>query len=262
MIRYEFRHFKRVLQTSRHRWRSKQMSRKAFFRRVYREDSKADEDWSGVCQRVPLDRPVFGESPSTRESLEREYLTATLKPLQYYAVETEVPEPQETGAVRMTHNTVYFQLVDAQTASQREKVMHTVQSADDITRSKHLLLHVIFCERWRPPEGEPDDDVIRVYSDQDPEWCQPAHIAPFENLQKHMVRFFSAVADPTHNCCMVLADPHQAVPRFALTDQRCPTLAIVWHLRNIGWTPAQRYVDHTVVPLPDTPQDFNRQKAT
>ena len=59
VIRFEWRSWKRLLQTSeQHPWRSVLLPDTAVMRRVYREDARAEEDFSLICSREAIVRPV------------------------------------------------------------------------------------------------------------------------------------------------------------------------------------------------------------
>ena len=62
------------------------MKAQAMYKRVYREDSKARGDLSGIAHRLPKDRPILSEAASVRERLVAEYLQAVMAPLSFYAV--------------------------------------------------------------------------------------------------------------------------------------------------------------------------------
>ena len=144
VVRFEFRNWQRIVQVNtRYKWRVRRMKAHLIFKRLYREDTKGDEDWSAVAQKVPVARTVPPEEASTRERLEREYLAATFQPLQYYSVEREEERQNEDGAVVRETVPHYFQLLAAQTSQTRDKTMHTVETADDITRNTGLLLHIL-----------------------------------------------------------------------------------------------------------------------
>jgi len=262
VIDFEYAHWQRILQTSqKHRWRVRRMKASAMIKRIYREDAMADEDWSAICTGIPVDRPTRTDDASDREKLEREYLAATLLPLQYYGVEAEAEVPQDDGAVVRERQTTYFQVLGTQTARTREKTMHCWDSREDIHKTSSMLVHVIWLSRWERP-GDPQDDVLRVHEDGEAEWVQPQHITPsFDNFQNHMVQYCTSVVDPDEPCVYILSGPRRAAPRFAITDPRTPVLALVWHLRNEGWLPVPAYHEHSVVPSPGAPQEFDSREA-
>ena len=264
VVRFAFRNWQRIAPVStKYKWRVRRLKAHLIFKRLYREDTKGDEDWSAVAQKVPVARTVPPEEASTRERLEREYLAATFQPLQYYSVEREEERQNEDGAVVREKVPHYFQLLAAQTSQTREKTMHTVETADDITRKTGLLLHVLNFSRWHPPDAD-DTGVIRVFSeDDDAEWVRPCEVADFDALMNHLTHYRHSTADPEFNACIVLSNPQVGKPRFPLTDMRTPTLQLAWHLKNIGWVPTAAHCKHEEVPvLSDGPLSDSREAPT
>ena len=67
IARFEFENWQRVLQTKRrYLWRPKRMKPQQVFKRMYREDNMGDANWSSVCSRQPLERPVPPDNASNR----------------------------------------------------------------------------------------------------------------------------------------------------------------------------------------------------
>jgi len=63
VVRYEFRNYKRILQTTKKKfWQNARPSRAKVIKRVYREDDRADVDWNIILQRVEEPRPVEHET--------------------------------------------------------------------------------------------------------------------------------------------------------------------------------------------------------
>ena len=183
------------------------MTLRAAVKRLYREDRQADEDWTTICSRVPVERPVDVEACSTREALEKEYLAATLRPHTFYAVEKEVQGMGGQGQPEVKTETVYFELLAALEAKHRERTMHTVEVADDLLKTSGFVLHVVFHDRWPPDGREDDDSTLYVFPEADDEWVVPARICEFDRMANHMVEFGTATHDPTQEGCLVLADP-------------------------------------------------------
>ena len=68
MVCYEWFHYKRVLQTNvKQQWQPRRMTSKRFYKRVYRDDAKAAENWSIIAKRVPLERPVETEELGNKQ---------------------------------------------------------------------------------------------------------------------------------------------------------------------------------------------------
>ena len=146
VLKYEFLNWKRILQPlKKHQWRKRLIKTGAAVHRIYREDSRAAEDWSDIAPRMPAARPVPTEDATARESLEREYLCAVMKPQEYYGLKKKVAGQGDDGRPMDVDETVYFQFLRAEHGKQRNtKIMHTVQSADDPAFSPVLVFHLIF----------------------------------------------------------------------------------------------------------------------
>ena len=86
-------------------------------------------------------------------------------------------------------------------------------------------------------------------------------VADFKFLSENLTTYRVCAYDQEHDCCMVLSDPRQAGPRYALTDPRIPVLSLAWHLRNNGWDPINTHVVHTVVPSGTERGTFDHRDA-
>ena len=79
VIRFEWTRYKRVLQGDwRRRWQPPRLGVRAFFRRFYRGDEKAQEDWKWVVTKQPAQNPVVPVMASNQEALQNEYTSALL----------------------------------------------------------------------------------------------------------------------------------------------------------------------------------------
>ena len=59
VLHYDWNHWKRALQPDpKKRWSPLRIRAKAFFKRAYREDAQATEDWNLICKRQSFPRPV------------------------------------------------------------------------------------------------------------------------------------------------------------------------------------------------------------
>ena len=260
VVRYEYRNWQRVLQYSaKHRWRVRRMKRQDVLSRIYREDAKADEDWTAIANKVPLDRPLPPHEATTRESLEREYLQTVLTPLQFYSVEVDIERQDEAGGLVKSTDNRYFQVLGAQTSQTRERTMHTVRSADDVTQQNGMLVQILWMDRWYAADH---DDAVRVYAVDDPEWVHPQEIADFDNLQHRMTLYRQSVADNDHPACMIVSDPVVARPKYPLDDARAPTLAVAWYLRQHGGVPVNAICDHKEAWVAENPWNFDHRGGT
>jgi len=263
VLDFEWHNYTRILQVlSKNRWRPRRGKPRDLAKQIYREDDRAEEDWTTIMSRVPLDRPVETATHSSRENLENEYLAATFKAHEYYSVEHEHPEPvpaAEGGADPPASNVTHFQLLSVMQAKKREQLMHTVQSADDVTRVEGLVMHVVFLDQWVPPDG-PADATLRVFPEADDEWVVPSRIADVERLLHNMTHYRRVEQDREHPGCVQLFEPEVAKPRLALTDM--PTLALVWHLRANGWDPVAEHHVHQALPAPGSHPTFDSREST
>jgi len=255
VVRYEWDHWQRILQTEGcNLWVRRRMHPQLILKRLYREDSRADEDWSAVLQRVQPNRPVMTEELTTREALQREWLAATFQKRCFYSVKHQVQHQNEAGRAVVVQQQTFFEVVDVQHGSHRDKTMHTVLSADDPLKVYGLALLVHMLDRYERL-GE-DDCELRVYHETEALWVHPSVIAPFAALETDLVEYRRVDADPAIPRTFVLSDAHRACPRMPLTDITIPTLELVNHLRRHGWISHPGHVTHVAVPLQDDPTAF------
>ena len=112
VVAYEWEHWKRIFQfRPKHRWRGRKAKTATVVARLYREDPKADEDWSSVVERLPDNRPVPPcTSASDKEALQREWLVATLRRNAFYSLSHQVEEPTSEGGVQSVERSEFFQV--------------------------------------------------------------------------------------------------------------------------------------------------------
>ena len=87
------------------------------------------------------------------------------------------------------------------------------------------------------------DGSVEVYPEGDPEWVVPVHLAPFDCFVKNLQRFHG-IHDSELRGCRILCEPAQVHITYNVLDDRCPALAIIWHLRHKGWQAVDRRVVH------------------
>ena len=265
MIRFEWVNWKRVLQVhAKNQWRNKRIKTRKLLLRVYREDERGNVNWSSVASRVPLSRPVVTEDATRRQQLEREYLVTMLRPLEYYSVEKPVERMSENGTMVQSTDTVHFQLLALAHSNSRDKTMHTFLSAEDISNTSPIAMHVQMFDTFDGGDAVPDGKV-RVFAESDSEWLLPSRIAPFENLGR-MNMYRSCIDDPEHRGVMIWSDKHLARRNFAITDTRIPTTVCIALLKEAGWDPVSCIVEHrtlkeTGVPLPYDGRECLKMKA-
>ena len=250
VVRFEWKNWKRIVQTRpQHRWRSVRARARAVVSRVYREDNKADEDWSSVVTRLPAEHKAAKEKPEEgydEEALRREWLLATIEPNVAYAVKHPVHQPTPEGGVEEVQRTDYFEVVNVAHARSRPTVMPTVLLPDAVMMREPVALEVRFLDAWQHEGIAPLAlGSHLVYPEGDFEWLAPSRIAPFQFLQYNLTRFAKRLPSPEHPGCLVLSEGHVAGPRYPLEDERCPVLTIGWYLtQHVGWTSVAQRVIH------------------
>ena len=86
-----------------------------------------------------------------------------------------------------------------------------------------------------------------VYPEGDLEWLTPSRIAPFEAFTDRGTRFASVGPSPGNAGCLVLGMETRIMPRYPLTDDRCPVITLGQELRRLGWEEKEQLVVHTDV---------------
>lgn len=90
VVRYEWTHYKMILQTGRDPWTPVRIGNRAFFDKVYRMNEKSLEDWSPIFSKPGLVETVLPAAQHTTEEMVMEYLNYVFKPLVF----DTVPESQ------------------------------------------------------------------------------------------------------------------------------------------------------------------------
>ena len=257
ILRFEWRKWSRILQTKKRAlFQSKKMRPADVLRRVYREDAKALEDWSLICDRVKAlgqgDAPKLPKEVKEvrqREELRREYLKATFVPLQWYGVNFPRSEQGEDGQAVEQPETRHFLVLNVIDAHSRPHLMPTIDTHKEVVNSSRLAFQVHHATVAREAVSALSADVevpgVIVYHEEDPVWLDWKDLAPWEFLYDSLVVFSSVTGVEGQPGRTALSDPVLAKPTFALTDRRCPTLNIVSELLNCGWKEVQQTVHHS-----------------
>jgi len=181
VLRYEWTHWKRVLQTRhRYRWQPKLVKASEAIACIYREDKKSREDWTSVVLRMPDVRPVTTDSASEREKLERDWLVATLEPNQIYSISHTKVQTRDDGIEECVPHTSYFHLINFVHAHCRPHLVHSVFSADSIALTAGIALSVRFLDEWGSGVAETSGARL-VHPEGDAEWVAPDRVAPFQS---------------------------------------------------------------------------------
>ena len=123
----------------------------------------------------------------------------------------------------------------------RPKYMHTVASADEPALVAGISLEIQVLRKW----GDDDDDVTpTVFYEGDPEWVLPGRLAPFQCFVRQLYEWRSFQPSADHPRCLTLSQRVQGLPRYALEDERCPVLALKFHLESHGWGLVNALVTH------------------
>ena len=86
-------------------------------------------------------------------------------------------------------------------------------------------------------------DCTLVYTDTDAYWIPWSALGAFPDLQRSLTRF-TATVSMRHQQCLELSNPERALPPYAVTDLRCPTLSILAELYRRGWRTSEGRVVH------------------
>ena len=232
-----------------HRFRAKGVPTQQAREIIYREDKRANEDWSAIIEGTPENRVVVPERASDKEALEREWLLAALDTNRFYSVRRQQEQRTEDGNVATIEVTEFFQVLQIQHARSRPHLVHTVNTADDPIFKFGISLNVVMCEPWRVPDVEPGVGSREGFPVTGSEWVAPSRIAHFNDWLSSLERWNTYRPHPVAAGCLVLSDAERAQPRWPLTDERCPVLTITAALRDKGWVAEDRLVEHRDLSL-------------
>ena len=99
VLRFEFEHWPRILQTQRkRRWAAPRLRKGVVLKRVYREDAKSLEDWRSVVSRENDPFKPEREQLGNVDACKREYLLAITKVGEQYSVPIRVEPSAADGA--------------------------------------------------------------------------------------------------------------------------------------------------------------------
>jgi len=248
VVRFEWRHFKRVIQCKwKRRWSRPHMKANAVYARVYRTDALADQNWSSIVEREADARPIATEESTERSRMNDEYLNTVFHRSWFYAMPQSVHTMDEAGAPEEVETTEYFQVVQKTGSHSRPHLMRTFQSADEVQLTANLALEVQPCSRWHPaPEAAPvPPGSTLLYHDGDTQWMRASTLAPMDTLAKRLTTWKHEAASTDYEGCIVLSGETQAKPTFALLDEDCPTLSVVWWLDNNRWVGNHGTIKHS-----------------
>ena len=247
VINYEFQHWKRILQTNpKRKWKDVQRSPSAVLKRVYREDDVAKLDWSNVLAREATPRPVVPDATENQEQCEFEYMRAQMEPGQHYSCQTSREVPTASGGTEHVTETTYFQLLGYSYSKHRPHLMPSVTSADNIALTAPMVMEILpHAVHHRDADSvQIPPASVELFPEADSKWIVPYHIAPFHDFLKFLL-VWKSTTDSTVEGCEVWSDSERPLIKHGVLDDKCPTLAIIYHLKGKGWIPEKALQDHT-----------------
>jgi len=244
-VRFEFRAWKRILQTDpKAQWFPKKATAEQVFARVYREDARAQDNWETVCTRKSVSAAAVPEDVSGREGLRNEYLQQTLVPSTVYAVSQPFPVECVVGAPEAERE-VYFHLLEMAYGNRRPDFLSVADPGADVALQAGMALLVVWLHRRAPAAAaaaDDGDDQGLLHFDSAPQWVRPGDICPLNFWYSKLYKWTVAGADVEGN--MIVHNPKVAYCPLPYTHELCPTVAIAWKLKRLGWRPLERLCDH------------------
>ena len=138
----------------------------------------------------------------------------------------------------------FFQIVSMHKGRERPKLMKTLHTSTDVVLQGKIALHV------QPFEAREPYNVasgrVGVHTANEPVWVDWSSLGSFDDICYRLSQFGSTENDPENSESLVLADRVPARPTIPLTDEKCPTLMIIWHLRAQGWAFVKKRCVHTL----------------
>ena len=245
VVRHDWRAWSRILQTrAAHRWSPKRMKPQAVYRRLYREDEMAREDWGAIVKRVQTHNTVATDKFDEKGSVQREYLLAVLKPEGVYSVQHQAQEAQPDGGVADVERTTHFKVLDVVHSRSRPKLMPTVFSADEVVETSALVYYMQMFEIWSPTDEALSPDWRLVFNAEDPQWLDLNRVADFESFAHRLTVWNTVVPSTEHPACLVLSSPQTTKPTMAILDDKCPAIFVWKRLTSLGWVSQDGVVVH------------------
>ena len=246
MVRHDYRTWKRILQTdAHHRWRPKDMTEAAAYARIYREDERAQEDFSLICNRLQEQRPVETDTVSALEACRNELLLSIMPTGQHYSITQEVSRPGPSGVAVEERVVTHFHLLDTAHQHRRPRAVTTVESADSIPLTAGLAFQVVWEEPWLGPDGPPIEKTATLYSvlsSGHSEWVRPSDIAPNVIWYRRLYKWDAGISPVAG--CLLLSGKSRCQNMVPILDPKCPTLAVCWKLIERKWQSAPRRCVH------------------
>ena len=127
-------------------------------------------------------------------------------------------------------------------------MLATAETADEICLRAHLAFQVVRQEVFVPEGGGGGVDRKIITFPAEPEWVRP------EDLAVRYNSWYAALKKWTPNCSelpghVVVAEPATVRNLVPLMDERCPTAAVAWALREQGWRGIEQKCDHVTTEI-------------
>ena len=220
VVNYEWSNRKRVLQTKwERRWQPKQVTEEMVFKKLYHEDEMAAEDWTLITHRLPPERRVVPKDQTNRSRLEDEYISATIRPGDYYGTPDQEEDVGPDGQPVSREVLNVWQLVSVRGSHSRPHTMPTYETADDpVHTANHAVEVQPMQQQVRDEEGRdapvvnPPPDHITVFEDADSFWAPIRRLGDFDTLSRSLWTWTDAVASVDTPGCMELSGLRKAKP--------------------------------------------------
>ena len=111
-----------------------------------------------------------------------------LVPHTTHSIDTREHGGAEDGTMVERTTTQYVSVVGATASQTRERIMRTVQTADDVQATSPFAIEVGALDRW-PPEEVTGGDILRVFPEREPTLLVPPKIAPYHAFENSLFRF-------------------------------------------------------------------------
>ena len=138
----------------------------------------------------------------------------------------------------------FFQIVAVHRAQARPKLMPTFDSPEDLSIHSRLAVQVQYFVQLSGSAAEPV-----LYHGSDPVRVTTLQLGRFSDLIYRCFRWKQAAPCPDRPGCLILSDKCIARPEYALNDEACPTLMVIWALNRQGWRQTKELVVHTLENL-------------
>jgi len=252
VVRYEWVNWKRVLQTTyKARWSKKKMAADKAYKRIYHDDTMAQENWSLIVDPEQEPRPVVADDNTGDTQMQNEYLEAVFERHHFYGVPERREDIGEDGNPRVEEDTLVFEVLGKRGGHSRPHLMPTFASADEVVLTASCCLEIQPMRRVTVsseiPRALTDFNGIRLMRDMAPYWIDVRKLSNFDAMSHHMLTWGKERASTTEDGILVLSGCMRAKPNRHPLASDCPTMCVVWSLQHDGWSSE----NNLVVARPD-----------